>query len=112
MGRRQIITVGFLVFVSLGLRTSGCLELIDLIPTDPSPVPELISRTESNPADAEKLAPEKDLFSPILHSAEWFDPVPLAGPINTAGNLYFVHHYFINGEMIEADIYVAYCKGS
>lgn len=26
------------------------------------------------------------------------------------GNLYFVHHYFKNGEMIEADIYVAYRK--
>ncbi|MDQ1372094.1 MAG: hypothetical protein QG582_1009, partial [Candidatus Thermoplasmatota archaeon] len=23
------------------------------------------------------------------------------------GNLYFVHHYFVDGEMIEADIYVA-----
>ena len=26
------------------------------------------------------------------------------------GNLYFVHHYFLNGTMIEADIYVAYKK--
>ncbi len=23
------------------------------------------------------------------------------------GNLYFVHHYFVDGEMVEADIYVA-----
>jgi len=27
--------------------------------------------------------------------------------IDAAGNLYFVHHFYINGEMIEADIYVA-----
>jgi hypothetical protein len=28
--------------------------------------------------------------------------------LDDAGNLYFVHHYFENGVMIEADIYVAY----
>lgn len=35
---------------------------------------------------------------------------PLAGEpsVDAAGNLYFVHHFFENGEMIEADIYVAY----
>jgi hypothetical protein len=30
--------------------------------------------------------------------------------LDDAGNLYFVHHFFENGEMIEADIYVAYKK--
>ena len=30
--------------------------------------------------------------------------------LDNAGNLYFVHHYFKNGKMIEADIYVAYRK--
>ena len=30
--------------------------------------------------------------------------------LDTAGNLYFVHHYFKDGKMIEADIYVAYKK--
>ena len=35
---------------------------------------------------------------------------PLAGEpsIDGAGNLYFVHHFFIDDTMIEADIYVAY----
>ena len=35
---------------------------------------------------------------------------PLAGEatIDENGNLYFVHHYYVDGEMIEADIYVAY----
>ena len=37
---------------------------------------------------------------------------PLAGEpsVDAAGNLYFVHHYFRDGEMVEADIYVAYRK--
>jgi len=37
---------------------------------------------------------------------------PLAGEasIDHAGNLYFVHHFYVDGKMIEADIYVAYRK--
>jgi len=37
---------------------------------------------------------------------------PLAGEpsLDKDGNLYFVHHYYVDGEMIEADIYVAYKK--
>ncbi|HCU58157.1 MAG TPA: hypothetical protein DF984_08065 [Anaerolineaceae bacterium] len=30
--------------------------------------------------------------------------------VDSAGNVYFAHHFFENGEMIEADIYVAYKK--
>ncbi len=30
--------------------------------------------------------------------------------LDLAGNLYFVHHYFVDGKMIEADLYVAYRK--
>lgn len=30
--------------------------------------------------------------------------------LDSAGNLYFVHHYFRDGQMIEADLYVAYRK--
>lgn len=37
---------------------------------------------------------------------------PLAGEpsLDKAGNLYFVHHFYKNNKMIEADIYVAYKK--
>ena len=37
---------------------------------------------------------------------------PLAGEasIDNEGNLYFVHHFYLDGKMIEADIYVAYKK--
>jgi len=44
---------------------------------------------------------------------EWSNPEkiisPLAGEpsIDNAGNVYFVHHYYKNNKMIEADIYVA-----
>ena len=30
--------------------------------------------------------------------------------LDDAGNLYFVHHFFEDGMMMEADIYVAYRK--
>ena len=32
--------------------------------------------------------------------------------LDAEGNLYFVHHYYKDGEMIEADIYVAYKKNT
>lgn len=37
---------------------------------------------------------------------------PLAGEasLDSEGNLYFVHHFYLDGKMIEADIYVAYKK--
>jgi len=37
---------------------------------------------------------------------------PLAGEasLDSDGNLYFVHHFYVDGKMIEADIYVAYRK--
>jgi len=47
---------------------------------------------------------------------EWREPElilsPLAGEasLDAQGNVYFVHHYYVNGKMIEADIYVAYRK--
>jgi len=46
-------------------------------------------------------------------NGEWQEPElifsPLAGEssIDSAGNVYFVHHYFKNNTMIEADIYIA-----
>ncbi len=37
---------------------------------------------------------------------------PLAGEpsLDRAGNIYFVHHFYANDKMLEADIYVAYKK--
>jgi hypothetical protein len=43
------------------------------------------SRQDAIPEDAVKVTPETDEFLPVLHVAGWADPVPLAGPVNTAG---------------------------
>jgi hypothetical protein len=56
----------------------GCKDQI----TEPEPAP---SREEAIPKDAVKVKPEMDVFLPVLHSDKWNPPVPLAGPINTAG---------------------------
>lgn len=43
------------------------------------------TRAQTIPKDAVKLSPATDPLPPILHSTEWENPVPLPGPINTAG---------------------------
>jgi len=43
------------------------------------------TRADLIPADAVKVTPETDVFVPVLQSAGWADPVPMPGPINTAG---------------------------
>lgn len=53
-------------------------------PIEPDPV-EWPSRYEKIPADAVKMTPETDNFPPVLHSEEWNEPVPMEGPVNTAG---------------------------
>ncbi len=56
------------------------------------------------------------VFRSIKVNGEWQEPemivTQFAGEptLDDAGNLYFVHHYFEDGVMIEADIYVAYRK--
>jgi hypothetical protein len=46
---------------------------------------KIVDRLESIPSDAIKVFPENDEFPPILHSSEWFEPIPLPFPVNTAG---------------------------
>ncbi|MBD3170216.1 MAG: hypothetical protein GF307_12090 [candidate division Zixibacteria bacterium] len=43
------------------------------------------TRQESLPDNAVKITPDTDAFPPVLHSDEWDEPVPMPGPINTAG---------------------------
>ena len=56
------------------------------------------------------------LWRSVSVSGEWQPPEQilssLAGEasIDSAGNVYFVHHFFKDDQMIEADIYVAYKK--
>jgi hypothetical protein len=46
---------------------------------------EYKTRDEAIPDDAVKITPQADLFPPILHSNEYQNPMPMEGPINTAG---------------------------
>jgi hypothetical protein len=49
---------------------------------------ENLSRADAIPADGVKVTPDTDQHHPILNSAFsdiWEDPVPMDGPINTAG---------------------------
>lgn len=62
----------FLVLVLLV--AAGCEEPLTLVP-----------REEAIPADAVKMTPETDTWPPILHADEWEQPVPMPGPVNTAG---------------------------
>jgi hypothetical protein len=59
--------------VLLALLVSGCIKN------------EFKTRDEAIPDDAIKVTPEMDLFPPILHSDDYYEPVPMPGPINTAG---------------------------
>jgi Tol biopolymer transport system component len=46
---------------------------------------EIVPRESKIPENAVKVTPETDLFPPQLHSDEYAEPVPMPGPINTAG---------------------------
>jgi len=43
------------------------------------------TRAESIPDDAVKYSPETDVFPPVLNDDGWDEPVPMPGPVNTAG---------------------------
>lgn len=49
-----------------------------------SPV-DVLTRQEAIPQSAQKMGPEDDLYPPVLNSSDWMDPVPMPGPVNTAG---------------------------
>ena len=73
-------TIGpvIIVFVILILwMPIGCKQ-----PDEPTPQK---TREESIPENAVKMTPETDRYPPVLHSAEWDDPIPLGIPVNTAG---------------------------
>jgi len=86
----QTVKIVSLMIITTALLVSlpGCTEQ----PSTPeSPVPpeeepiELIDRESKIPPDQENITPEMDILPPILHSAEYAEPVPMLYPINTAG---------------------------
>jgi hypothetical protein len=56
------------------------------------------------------------IFRSVSENGTWSEPelivYQFAGEpsLDSDGNLYFTHHFFSNGSMVEADIYVAYRK--
>lgn len=44
-----------------------------------------VTRAEAIPDNAVKMTPQADLSPPVLHNDDWLYPVPMEGPINTAG---------------------------
>ena len=74
--RKRAIRVVTIVGVFAVLLASSMLN-------DEEPVP--IDRESKIPEEAVKVKPEEDGFPPILHSHEYEEPVPMPGPINTAG---------------------------
>lgn len=74
------------------MRSILALILFTLLGACASPVPTEIptttpalSRTEVIPSDVVKHGPFDDPHPPILHSGEWREPIPMPGPINSAG---------------------------
>ena len=61
------------------------LSLLFLILMLPGCIEEEESREDSIPNDAIKYTPEMDIYPPLVHHEGWHDPVPMPGPINTAG---------------------------
>lgn len=47
--------------------------------------PDPQARWDSIPDQAVKRGPDQDPFPPVLHSDEWWPPVPLPAPVNSAG---------------------------
>ncbi len=74
-------------FAGLSAAVVVLLALILILASLPPPAVQYSTRTrmESIPVDAVKMAPLTDEYPPVLHSSLWNDPVPLSGPVNTAG---------------------------
>ncbi|RPH93397.1 hypothetical protein EHM69_10420 [candidate division KSB1 bacterium] len=74
-----------LLRIGTGLLLAGMLVLGCKESGDENNPPTQKTRSETIPSDVVKGTPATDQFPPVLHSNEWDDPVPMAGPVNTAG---------------------------
>lgn len=71
--QKNVLIIG-LVIISILILGCSSTSRLDLVPA-----------RETMLDGISKIQPEKDVFSPVLHSREWTTPVPMEGPINTAG---------------------------
>ena len=72
MGRRLMICM---LLLAVALAASACRQQ----------APPLRTRAEAIPTTAVKALPADDAYPPVLHAAAWQEPIPMPGPINTAG---------------------------
>jgi len=70
-----------ILMLAVSLAISGC----ENTPAPETPTPPTRTRVEAIPPNTIKVSAEQDLFPPQLHSTEWEQPVPVPGPINSAG---------------------------
>jgi hypothetical protein len=70
-----------LLLIALTIGSWACGSTPDAA-TTPSPAR---TRYEAIPSEAVTHTPADDLYPPLLRSSEFSDPVPMPGPINTAG---------------------------
>ena len=69
---KKIISIVMILILSINL-IIGCINS------------NFKTREEAIPDDAVKMTPETDRYPPQIHSNEYNEPIPLPGPINTAG---------------------------
>lgn len=79
MSRKAKVVVALVAIVTVIIVLAA---ISAMQPQEPEETP---TRGEAIPSDAVKMTPETDLMPPVLHSDDWYDPVPMPGPINTAG---------------------------
>ncbi len=79
MGRKGIAIAVVMIVVALLL-----VGIVSSILSEPKQ-PTIPPRIDTIPSTAVKQTPQGDLYPPILRSDEWESPVPMPGPVNTAG---------------------------
>lgn len=79
--RKRLIVVA-VVAVSVFL---VLVAISALLPPGPSSPAATSTRAGAIPADAVKVTTATDILPPVLHSAEFQSPIPMPGPVNTAG---------------------------
>lgn len=83
LGKKILIIFG--VICSIIVVGFGSIIVVLLVTNPGGEENGLKTREEMIPSGATKYGPDNDLYPPTLHSTLWHDPVPLEGPINTAG---------------------------
>jgi hypothetical protein len=78
MARKAVLVVVVVVAIFLLLVLVGLLGSLNEKPSIPP-------RSEVIPATAVKQSPAMDIYPPILRSDDWETPIPMPGPVNTAG---------------------------